>query len=91
MYPFSPFTAASPIVEIYSISTPVKSVIFDFGGVLVKPDENALITYLASSFGVSEDEIRNLQVRELQWIRVNDNRIWNLEKLCQKAFQYRSL
>lgn len=77
-YAIPPFIAASPIAEIHSISTPIKSVIFDFGGVLVKPDENVLISYLANSFGVSEDEIRKLQVSELQWIRVNDTefRIW---------------
>lgn len=66
------------VEDVYCLPMPVKSVIFDFGGVLVKPDENMLIAYLAQSFGVSESEIRKLQVTELQWIRVNDTEfgIW---------------
>lgn len=57
---------------VYPISTPVKHVIFDFGGVLVKPDEEFLTAYLAGYFGVEKEKIRELQVKELQWIRVND-------------------
>jgi len=78
VYAILPPTEISPIAATYSISTGVKSVVLDFGGVLAKPDENILIRYLANSFGVSEDEIRKLQVSELQWIRVNDTEfgIW---------------
>jgi HAD superfamily hydrolase (TIGR01509 family) len=78
MFSILPPAHTSPIAEVYSIPAPVKSVIFDFGGVLVKPDENELVTYLARSFGVTEEEIREQQVSELQWIRVNDTEfgIW---------------
>jgi HAD superfamily hydrolase (TIGR01509 family) len=74
-----PPTALPPVAaEVYTIPAPVKSVIFDFGGVLAKPDENELVAYLVTAFGVSEDEIREQQVSELQWIRVNDTEfgIW---------------
>lgn len=53
-------------------NTSIKSVVFDFGGVLVKPDENILIAYLADFFTVDPNQIRELKVKELEWMRVND-------------------
>lgn len=86
IYAISSPSAASPIGEAYSISTPVKSVIFDFGGVLVKPDENVLVAYLAQFFGVSEEEIRKLEVSELQWIRVNDTEFGIWQRYAKERF-----
>lgn len=50
----------------------VKSVVFDFGGVLAQPDKETLIVYLAKSLEESPEEIRQIELKELQWIRVND-------------------
>ncbi|MBS0625144.1 MAG: HAD-IA family hydrolase [Verrucomicrobia bacterium] len=50
----------------------VKSVVFDFGGVLAQPDQKILVDYLAESLGESPETIQQLEVKELQWIRVND-------------------
>lgn len=68
----------TPPVACETPSPTIKSVVFDFGGVLAKPDEEAVISYLATFFGVSEEEIRDLHVQELQWIRVSDKEfeIW---------------
>ena len=60
------FSSPSSVSDVSpSNLTPVKSIIFDFGGVLAKPDEALLISYLANYFEVSEDTIRELGVEEL--------------------------
>jgi HAD superfamily hydrolase (TIGR01509 family) len=66
--PFSPRWTS----QTETSHTPIKSVVFDFGGVLVKPDEDMLIAFLADFFDVEAYQIRELKVKELQWMRVND-------------------
>jgi HAD superfamily hydrolase (TIGR01509 family) len=85
-YAVQPLAIQASIAAMYSITTPVKSIIFDFGGVLVKPDEDRLITYLANSFKVSENEIRALQVKDLQWIRVNEIEFGIWKKFAKERF-----
>lgn len=57
----------------------IERVVFDFGGVLVKPDEERNAAYLAEKLGVMPEEIIAYDVeingnekRKLQWIRVDD-------------------
>jgi putative hydrolase of the HAD superfamily len=57
----------------------IERIIFDFGGVLIKPNEEKVIAYLAESLGVSADEIQNhdrevngQEMRKLQWIGIDE-------------------
>jgi len=57
----------------------IERVIFDFGGVLIKPNEEKVAAYLAEFFGISEDEIRECdgqvngeEMRKLQWIGIDE-------------------
>lgn len=57
----------------------IERIIFDFGGVLIKPNEEKVAAYLSSVFGVSEEEIRShdqevngLEMRKLQWIGIDE-------------------
>lgn len=66
---FSVFLS-QPVAALQVIASPVKSIVFDFGGVLAKPDQELIVSYLANYFGVQPEEIRELQLHELEWIRL---------------------
>ncbi len=66
-------------VEQDAIAWSIERVIFDFGGVLIKPNEDTVAQYLAKAFGVSENDIRDRdrevngeEMRKLQWIGIDE-------------------
>lgn len=67
------------IVSHDSIEWSIERIIFDFGGVLIKPNEDKVAHYLAEIFGVSENDIRDRdrevngeEMRKLQWIGIDE-------------------